>query len=147
MIQRFAALIFTMALPFAAQAQENTAAPAGGSFKIELNAAAETDGGNCRLTYVAENHSGAALDQTEYQVAVFDAEGIVSRLLVLKFGKLVDGKTRILQFELPGTPCSAISRIVVNDNSACIDASTGKTSDICMSELQATSRTSIQFGI
>ncbi|MBP0484984.1 hypothetical protein J5474_21125 [Sagittula sp. M10.9X] len=122
-------------------------AEAPGRFGIELNNASETEGGNCRLTYVAENHSGHALDQTEYQVAVFDAEGIVSRLLVLKFGKLIDGKTRILQFELPGTPCSGISRIVINDNSACIDAETGKETDICMSALDATSRTDIRFGI
>ncbi|WP_425073523.1 hypothetical protein [Sagittula sp. S175] len=144
MTNRIAALCLaaTLAAPTGLLAQE-----AEGSFKIELNAAAETDSGNCRLTYVAENHSGSALDQTEYQVAIFDAEGIVSRLLVLKFGKLIDGKTRILQFELPGTPCSGISRIVINDNSACIDAETGSETDICMSKLEASSRTSIQFGI
>ena len=143
MTNRFSALCLSALLiaPLPAAAQDEA------GFTLELNNAAETDGGNCRLTYVAENHSGSALDQTEYQVAIFDAEGIVSRLLVLKFGKLVNGKTRVLQFELPGTPCSGISRIVINDNSACIDAETGSETDICMSALSATSRTSIQFGI
>ncbi|MGR3366197.1 MAG: hypothetical protein ACU0CC_08860 [Sagittula sp.] len=133
------------AVPVAAAAQDET--PASDLFKLELNAAAETGNGNCRLTYVAENNSGTALDRTEYEVAIFDGEGVVTRLLVLKFGALIDGKTRVLQFELPGAACSDISRIVINDSSACIDAETGNEADVCMSALSASSRTAIQFGI
>jgi hypothetical protein len=118
---------------------------AGPSFKLELNKAEDTDAGSCRLTYVAHNDSETALDRTEYEVAIFDAEGEVSRLLVLKFGALVEGKTRVLQFELPGTTCDGISRIVINTSSACIDAATGQQTDFCSTALKPSSRTAIQF--
>lgn len=112
---------------------------------LELNGAAETDTGSCRLTYVATNQTGLALDQTAYEVAIFDNEATVTRLLVLEFGGLVEGKTKILQFDLGGTPCSGISRIVINDAAACSVA--GQENPICMQAITASSRTAIQFGI
>ncbi|OBY25639.1 hypothetical protein [Leisingera sp. JC1] len=115
-------------------------------FQLDLNAVTETEAGDCRLTYVAANQSGTALERASYQIALFDGEGVVSRLLVLEFGALVEGKTKVLQFDLAGTPCGAISRIVVNDAPACT-ASDGSESPLCMSNLAASSRTPIQFGI
>lgn len=115
------------------------------AFTLELNGAAETDTGSCRLTYVASNQTGTELQRTAYEVAVFDADGAVTRLLVLEFGNLIDGKTKVLQFDLSGTPCPAISRIIVNDAAAC--AVDGAESGVCMQALTASSRTAIQFGI
>lgn len=117
------------------------------TFTLELNSAAQTDNGSCRLTYVASNQSDTPLDRTAYEIAVFDADGVVNRLLVLEFGALVAGKTKVLQFDLAGSPCTSISRIVVNDVTACTVADTGETSDICMAGLEASSRTAIQFGL
>ena len=114
-------------------------------FSLELNGATETEAGSCRLTDVAANRTGNALDRTAYEVAVFDSQGAVTRLLVLEFGDLVEGKTKILQFDLAGTPCGAIARIVGNDAAACVVA--GAESPICMQSLTASSRTAIQFGI
>lgn len=116
------------------------------AFELELNGAADTEGGGCRLTYVATNLSDLAFEKTAFQVGLFDAEGAVTRLLVLEFGALVAGKTKILQFELAGSTCAAISRIVINDVAACTLAD-GTTSDFCLSGLVATSRTAIQFGL
>lgn len=130
-----------------ATATTGLAQDASAQFTLELNAAAETEAGSCRLTYVASNQTDTALDRTAYEVAVFDAEGVVTRLLVLEFGALVEGKTKILQFDLSGTPCGAISRIVVNDVAGCTVAGSGEESGVCMSNLAASSRTAIQFGI
>lgn len=116
-------------------------------FTLELNAAAETDTGSCRLTYVASNQTDTALDRTAYEVAVFDAQGVVTRLLVLEFGALVEGKTKILQFDLSSTSCGSISRIVVNDVAGCTVAGGSEESGVCMANLAASSRTAIQFGI
>lgn len=116
-------------------------------FAVELNGAAETDAGACRLTFVAANQTGVALDRTAYEIALFDAGGTVTRLLLLEFGALVEGKTKILQFELAETGCASISRMVVNDVAACTTSADGATSDICLSALEASSRTAIQFGI
>jgi len=120
-------------------------APQG--INLELNAAADTTAGACRLTYVASNQSDTALDRTAYEVAVFDADGVVTRLLVLEFGVLVEGKTKILQFDLADTPCNAISRIVVNDAAGCTEAGGTENAALCMQGLSAASRTAIQFGI
>lgn len=128
----------------AATAQDGDAA---NSFQLELNAAAETTNGNCRLTYVASNASDIALSRTAYEVAIFDTSGVVTRLLVLEFGELIEGKTKILQFDLAETPCGSVSRIVVNDVAACTRSDTGEEADVCLSGLAASSRTAIQFGI
>lgn len=136
-----AIVIASLALPGHALAQD-----ADGTLSLELNDAAETESGNCRLTYVGVNGTDVSLERTEYEVAIFDAEGTVDRLLVLKFGALVPGKTRILQFELPQTQCADISRIVINDVSACTEAG-GADSGACMSALSPSSRTPIRFGI
>ena len=116
------------------------------AFELDLNGATDTDDGGCRLTYVATNRSDLAFDRTAFQVGLFDADGAVTRLLVLEFGALVAGKTKILQFELAGSPCASISRIIVNDVAACTLAD-GSASEIWVSGLVATSRTAIQFGI
>jgi len=76
-----------------------------------------------------------------------DADGIVTRLLLLEFGTLVAGKTKILQFDLAGQPCGSISRIVVNDTAACTLSDGGGESDFCATRLEAASRTAIQFGL
>lgn len=136
----FSATVLAMSLPLAAQTTP-------GQFSLELNAAAETEAGNCRLTYVVTNQSDAALSRTAYELGVFDGQGVVQRLLVLEFGELVAGKTKILQFDLAGSPCASISRIVVNDVAACTLAEAGSESDICLNGLSASSRTAIQFGL
>ncbi len=114
-------------------------------FEIELNGAANTDDGNCRLTYVAINRTETAIDRSAYELAIFDAGGTVTQLLSLDFGALVAGKTKILQFDLGGA-CGDISRIVVNDVLAC-EAGGQADSGICLDGLTARSRADIQFGI
>ncbi|HMO06452.1 MAG TPA: hypothetical protein PKD10_02240 [Paracoccaceae bacterium] len=94
-----------------------SAAPAsaqsGGAIEIELNRA-EDVGGICRLTYVATNASPTGLEAMSYEVAVFDSEALMRQLLVLDFGRLPSGKTRVVQFDLADQPCAGISRILVN---------------------------------
>lgn len=135
---------FIAALPVSLKAQD---ANGQASFRLELNAAADTTGGSCRLTYVATNQSDISLDTAAYEVAIFDAEGVVNRLIVLDLGKLVEGKTKILQFDLGGTPCAQVSRIVVNAGASCIQSSDGQEIGLCMDALSTGSRTAIQFGI
>lgn len=142
----FSSLALALSLSAAPLAAQETAAP-GPSFSLELNAAADTSGGSCRLTYVAVNSSEMVLSRTAYEVAIFDIDGAVTRLLALDFGELIAGKTKILQFDLADTECATISRIVVNDAAACTLGDGAGESDFCMQGLVASSRTSIQFGI
>ena len=116
-------------------------------FFLELNSAADTASSDCRLTYVATNRTGTGLDNAAYEVAVFDGNGIVSRILVLAFGALPEGKTRVVQFDIAGQTCADTSRIVVNDVASCTPSDPANTADVCMSQLATSSRAAIQFGL
>ncbi len=133
----------TAAILTVAPAIAQDAAP---SFSLDLNTVADTEQGGCRLTYVAANRTGQALNAVSYQVAVFDAQGIVTDLLVLEFGSLIEGKTKVVQFDLAGRGCADISRITVNEVAECSLAD-GTTGDFCMTGLETASRGAIQFGI
>lgn len=114
-----------------------------GNIELELNTAADTNGG-CRLTYVATNSSSTALEKISYEVAVYDVDGIVQRLLVLEFGWLPSGKTRVVQFDLPDQACASISRILVNGPVEC--ASKDGEQTICRDNQILSSRVrTIQF--
>jgi hypothetical protein len=115
-----------------------------GGFGLELNNAREAENG-CRMTYVARNGTGTDLSAISFEVAVFDAEDIVSRLLILEFGALTDGRTKVVQFDLADQPCAGISRLLVNSVSEC-SAAEGEAPD-CMAVLNASSRTDIGFGL
>ena len=112
---------------------------------LELNNAAPTDAGGCRLIYVAVNQSDTGLSQAAYQVGVFDAGGVVSAILTLDFGALPTGRTRLFQFDL-NQSCTELSRILVDTAVVCT-LEDGTSSDFCMSGLATASRTDIQFGL
>lgn len=135
------AAAMTLASATTSFAQDNA------EFSLELNNAAETSAGDCRLTFVAVNRLGQGLNEVAYEVAVFDGNGIVSRILVLELGALSDGKTKILQFDLAGQPCANTSRMIVNAVAACTLEDGTVAGDVCLSGLAAASRGAIQFGI
>lgn len=127
----------------ASLAMAQDAAPA---LSLELNSVGDTADGGCRLTYVANNGMAAALEKTSFQMAVFDGTGSVTRLIVLDFGALTVGKTKVVQFDIPGQTCAQISRIVVNDVAQCTSAGGAAMPD-CLATLATASRTAIQFGL
>ena len=121
----------------AASAQE-------GVFSLELNNARDVNNG-CRLVYIAQNGTGVPLDNTSYEVVVFDAEGVVSQFLILEFGDLPIGKTKVVQFDLPEQPCGEISRLLINDVAEC--TSNGQAVDVCMEGLRTNTRADVGFGL
>lgn len=129
------ALLHMLAAPLAAQQN--------GSFDLELNNNESVEGG-CRLTFVAKNATGTALDQTSYDVAVFDDTGTVSDRLILEFGRLPQDKTRVVQFLLD-RGCGQVSRLLINDAEECVTGD-GSQARICMDALSSRSRTEVQFG-
>ena len=127
----------------ATSAAEAAAQPAADSrLGLELNNAVD-EAGLCRLSYVAVNDTGQPLAKVSYDVVVFDQKGQVAQFLVLQFGQLPAGKTKVVQFDLADQPCAGISRILVNDVAEC-ETSQGNAA-ICMDALSPTSRTAITF--
>jgi hypothetical protein len=135
----YLAILGMVALAVPAQAQT-----AGGKIAIELNDATAVDGA-CRLVFVAKNETGVVLEKTSYDVVTFDASGKVGQSLTFQFGRLPVGKTKVVQFDLPGQACDSISRLLVNDASECAVA--GNASDICLDALATTTRTKVEFGL
>lgn len=131
----------------AAQAQEATPAAsttdeAGQALSIELNKSTDA-GAGCRLTFVAKNDTGAALEKASYEIAVFDSKNQVARLLIFEFGALAMGKTLVREFEYPDLTCANISRILVNTSPECVSG--GQASAVCLGSLKTSSLSSIQF--
>ncbi len=136
----------SMASVAVAQSTKEPTEPAP-NISLELNNASSTEAGGCQLTFVVTNHSKIGLSQIAYQVGVFDAEGIVRRILVLEFGALTGGKTKIALFNLADQTCNNISRIIVNDVAQCTLVEKSETAQFCLSGLSTKSRADIEFGL
>ena len=74
------------------------------AISIELNDASNADTA-CRLVFVAINNSGVLLEKTSYDFVTFDTAGKVGRSITFHFGRLPVGKTKVVQFDLPGQAC------------------------------------------
>lgn len=134
------ACLMLLASPFIAAAQE---AEQETRLAIELNALERSERG-CRVTFVAANHLEGDLDRAAYEVAFFDTDGLVARLAVVDFLDLVQGRTKVRQFEFAGMDCAAIGRILVNDLAECSGA--GVEAASCMGRLTLDNKPSIRFG-
>lgn len=149
MLNKFLALTAAATLAFATPLMAQDAeAPietvATGAFNLELNNANELEDGACRLVYVAENGTDTDVEKATYEVAVFDSQNIVSKMLLLEFGALQASKTRVLQFDIPNQTCGEISRILVNNQVDC--ATAAGESSICTTNLATrTLETEIEF--
>lgn len=124
--------------PLPARAQQ-----ADAHLALDLNALQPSQGG-CRLTFVVANHLPTPIDRAAFEMALFNKDGVVDRLSVLDFKGLPAGKTKVSRFDLSGVQCDAISRVLINDATACDGA--GTAADTCMSTLRTTSKSGIQFG-
>lgn len=120
-------------------AQEGTA-----QLALELNNATDVEGA-CRLTYVATNETGVALEGLSYEIVLYDTDGIVpdDGFLLFEFGQMPEGKTKVVQFILEDRTCAGISRILVNDVAEC--RSQAGEHDFCLEGLSVTSRNEIAF--
>ncbi|MFA6156519.1 hypothetical protein [Mesorhizobium sp.] len=114
------------------------------ALSLELNAAQPSDKG-CRLTFVVNNDLGADLSKAAFEIALFNEAGIVDRLTVLDFKELPAGKTKVTRFDLAGTECGKVSRVLINSATEC--AGTGIEPSACMHKLRTGTRTGIAFGL
>jgi hypothetical protein len=133
------AAVVMSAVPALAQ----TAAPAP-ALTLELNGAQTSDKG-CRLTFVVNNSLGAELTKAAFEIALFNASGVVDRLTVLDFKELPAGKTKVTRFDLAGVDCAGISRILVNHATEC--AGEGVEPAACLRKLKTAAKAGIAFGM
>ncbi|MBZ9807876.1 MULTISPECIES: hypothetical protein [unclassified Mesorhizobium] len=124
-----------------AWAQESAPAPA---LILELNGVQPSEKG-CRLTFVVTNNLGADLSKAAFEIALFNDAGVVDRLTVLDFKDLPAGKTKVTRFDLAGTNCVKVSRVLINSATECVG--TGVEPNTCMRKLKTDAKTSIAFGV
>jgi hypothetical protein len=122
----------------------SVAQAADGSLAIELNAL-KPDADSCRVTFLATNDLAAQLDNATLEIALFDASGAIDRLVSLDFKTLAPGKTKVLQFALAGLACDSVSRVLINDVTAC--EGEGIDPGACLAGLKTTSRVTPEFGV
>lgn len=137
-----ARLLFALfALPLLAGPASGQPADAA-SLTIELNTLQPAQGG-CRLSFVAASTLESDIEKVSYEMVLFDQGGLVERITLFDFRDIPAGKTRVRQFDLPGTECKAISRVLVNDAKAC----TGPDLDpaACMRQLKTATKSSVAF--
>jgi 2',3'-cyclic-nucleotide 2'-phosphodiesterase (5'-nucleotidase family) len=126
-------------LLFATPAVSETAKP---ELHLDLNAL-QPAAGACRVTFLATNDLGAALDKATFELAIFGKDGAIVRLVALDFKGMTAGKTKVVQFDLKDIDCKAVSRVLINDVTACSGA--GIEATACLAGLRATTGTGILF--
>ena len=129
---------------FPASAAEGTSGSA--SLGIELNSVAQ-EGAACRLVFVVENGMGVDLSAAVFETVLFDRDGRVVTLTLFDFGALPAGRTRVRQFDLAGTTCDDLGRLLLNGANACAadgDAWAAITPESCAAALRWSSRTAIE---
>ena len=126
------------ALVAAAQDQPS---PAG--LSLELNRL-EQNGQACRATLIAKNGFKESLEETAFELVMFDKAGLINLMTVIDFGGLPAGKTLVRRFDLPQTDCTEITRILVNSVSRCNGK--GIDSARCQTSFTTDNRAGIEFG-
>jgi hypothetical protein len=140
---RSCSLAAAVALSAAIPAFAEDAAPPRSLF-LELNAAQPSQKG-CRLTFVVTNGLGAIVSSAAFELALFNAEGVVDRLTVLEFRDMPAGKTKVSRFDLAGVECGKISRILINTTTTCAGEGIGAAD--CMQGIRTSTKTGIAFGV
>lgn len=140
MVRGFQSALFAVAVLLAAPAWAQDTAV----LRLELNAAQPSDKG-CRLTFVVANDLGAELSKAAFEIALFNKDGVVERLTILDFAELPVGKTKVVRFDLAGSDCAAISRVLINSATECVGD--GIDPKACLRQLKPESKTGIQFGL
>lgn len=108
---------------------------------IELNTLDQQDSA-CRMIFLVENSLGADLESAVFETVLFKTDGSVDRLTLFDFQSLPQGRPRVRQFDIPGTGCEAIGRVLINDVHACKGA--GIVDADCIKGLKLSTKTSVE---
>lgn len=126
--------------PLAAVAQSTGDTSSG--LSLELNTMDDLDD-VCRLTFIATNNTGTAIEAASFETVVFDTDGVVKSLSLFEFRDLPVDRLRVRRFALPELPCSTIGKVLINGANTCVV--NGSESDICMQALSLNSRVDVEF--
>lgn len=114
----------------------------GPPITVELNKLEPADQA-CRLFLLLHNGSEQAYDALTLELVSFDRDGLIGQRLAVDLAPLRAQKTSVRLFDLPDTDCGQVSRVLLNDVSACSIGGVGV--DGCLDRIQISSRGPVPF--
>lgn len=106
-------------MTFAAMALAIAAGTAQGqNLQISLNTV-EPQPEACRLTFVADNGTGAEITRLVIEAVLFTKAGQVAQFTLFDFAALPMGRQRVRQFDVAGLACENLGQVLLNGVSAC----------------------------
>lgn len=129
------------AAPAGADAAAATGADAA-AITVELNKLEPANAG-CRAYLVVRNGTDTALASLRLDLVMFGTDGVIARRLAVETAPLPAGKTAVRLFDMAGTDCADIARVLLNDVLACRDAA-GDRPD-CLAQVATSSRAAADF--
>ena len=141
MVSAMAAAFISMAAGAEVRAQSVGPAETR-SLSVELNKL-EPLKNACRAWLVVQNRSDTAFTSLRLDLVMFGADGVIGRRLAVETAPLASGKTAVRLFDMEGTACDGISRVLLNDVLACRDESGEH--EGCLAAIEMSSRTEAEF--
>lgn len=89
------------------------------TLNVELNKFEEDENGSCRAFFLFRNNTDMTLEGFEMSLAIFDAAGVIDRLLSVDAAPLPAGRTTLKLFEIPDIQCSQVSEILLHEVPSC----------------------------
>lgn len=109
---------------------------------IELNKLEAVDAA-CRIFLVLQNRGKDSYDALTLELVSFGPEGVIGERLGVDLAPLRPEKTAVKLFDLPATGCDRVSRILVNDVSAC--SAGGVAIADCLDRLKVSARGQVEL--
>ena len=119
---------------------ESTSPAATGPLTVEINKFEPNDTGGCRAFFLFRNETGLTFEGFEMSLAIFDADGVIDRLLSIDAAPLPAARTTLKLFEIPDIACTDISQILLHEIPSCKPQNAEQMD--CYSLLELNSRTS-----
>ncbi|MEQ9361400.1 MAG: Tat pathway signal sequence domain protein [Rhodospirillales bacterium] len=135
----FAAAV--LAVGFCLSADPASAAVKG-RIGVELNKL-EPAGDACRAYLLLSNGTAMAFTSLKLDLVTFDGDGIVQRRVAVEAAPIGAGKTSLKVFDISGTKCSGIGRMLLNGVMSC-KGDKAQTAD-CLALVSVSSRAAQPF--
>lgn len=92
------------------------------AISIELNKLEPLEG-SCRAYFVVRPAGATEYKEFKMELLVFDTAGVIQKWLAIDAAPLRAGKTSVKLFDVAGVTCDKIGSVLLNDVTACADAS------------------------
>lgn len=131
----------TVALSAALMISTAPAAFAQDALSLELNTATDIDNA-CRLSFLVRNETQNDIGSFVVETVIFTPDFQVERMTLFDFQAVPQGRPRVRQFDLSGTPCAGIGSLLINGVETCTGESVS--AEACQSALSLSSRSDIK---